>query len=182
MFRKIWQRLKETLQEPKVKWVPLRDDSKKPERATDGSVGYDVFASRVLDKRTKEVVGDLPVEIKPGENVLIGIGIAFEVCQPCYAAEMGPRSGFEPKLGIRLGGVPGTIDPDFRGESTVFLINESQEPFIVEKQMRVAQLVFRKVEIPVWEKVSSLSKTKRDKGSFGSTGLKEIKKEVTRVP
>lgn len=176
MFRKIWQRLKETLQEPKVKWLPLREDSKRPEIATDGSVGYDVFASRVLDRKTKEVIGDLPAEIKPGGSVLIGIGVAFEVCPACYAAEMGPRSSFEPKLGIRLGGAPGTIDPDFRGESTVFLINESLEPFIVEKHMRIAQLVFRKAETPVWIKVSSLSKTKRDKGSFGSTGLKEIKK------
>jgi len=172
----IWRRLKDLLQEPKVKWVPLRPDSKKPERATDGSAGYDVFASRVLNTKTKEVIGELPVTINPGESVLIGIGIAFEVGPACYASEMGPRSNFEPKLGIRLGGAPGTIDPDFRGESTVFLINESQKPFTVEKHMRVAQLVFRKVETPAWERVEKLSETKRDKGSLGSTGLQEIKK------
>jgi dUTP pyrophosphatase len=159
-----------------VKWLPLRDDSKRPERATDGSCGYDVFASRVLDRKTKAVIGELPVEIKPGESVLKGIGIAFEVYPACYAAEMGPRSGFEPKFGIRLGGAPGTLDSDFRGESTVFLLNEGDQPFLVEKHMRIAQLVFRKVETPAWERASALSQTKRDQGSFGSTGLKEIKK------
>ena len=173
---KIWRRLKELLQEPKVKWVPLREDSKMPQRATDGSCGYDVCASRVLEKQTKEVIGDLPAEIRPGESMLLGIGVAFEVSPCCYAAELGPRSNFEPKLGIRLGGAPGTIDPDFRGEATVFLINDGKIPFMVKKNMRIAQLVFRKVETPVWEKVASLSETERGKKGLGSTGLEEIKK------
>lgn len=172
----LFKRLYELIAEPKVRWLALREDSKKPESATLGSGGYDVYASRVLDKKTKEVIADLPAEIKPGESILVGIGVAFEVKPPCYVPKMCPRSGFEPKFGVRLGGAPGIIDPDFRGESTVFLINEGKESFVIEKNMRIAQLVFIRVEKPAWQKVVKLSQTKRGTGSFGSTGLKEIKR------
>lgn len=172
----ILKRLRELLREPQVLWIPLREDSKMPQSATDGSSGYDVFASRVLDRKTKEVIGDLPFTINPGESALFGIGVAFEVKPPCYPPLLSPRGGFEPKLGIKLGGAPGIIDSDFRGESTVFLVNEGDQPFTVEKNMRIAQLVFCKVERPEWIRVASLSQTRRGEGSFGSTGLKEIKK------
>jgi dUTP pyrophosphatase len=64
----------------------------------------------------------------------------------------------------------GTIDADYRGEYGVAVINFGSEPFIVEPDMRIAQLVISKYERVNWQEVDSLSQTKRGKGGFGSTG------------
>jgi len=121
------------------------------------------------------VIGDLPIEIKSGGSVLIGIGVRFDVPFP-YEAQVRPRSGLASKYDIELSNSPGTIDPDFRGEAGVLLRNRGKKKFIVEKNMRIAQLVFTKVEIPEMKEVLDLSKTPRGEGGFGSTGLFEIKK------
>ena len=92
----------------------VREDAKTPVRASDGAVGYDVFASRELDKKTKEVIADLPVKILSGESVLIGIGVQMAVPFP-FQCEMRPRSGLASRHDIELSNSPGTIDPDFRG-------------------------------------------------------------------
>ncbi|MBU1136754.1 dUTP diphosphatase [Patescibacteria group bacterium] len=153
-----------------IKIRKIRDDAKVPIRASDGAIGYDVFASRVLDKHTKEVISDLPVEISPGKSVLIGIGVQMAIPW-LHQAEMRPRSGLASKYDIELSNSPGTIDPDFRGEAGALLRNRGEKPFTVEKNMRIAQLIFSKVEIPVLEETVDLSDTKRGGGGFGSTGL-----------
>ncbi len=147
-----------------------RSDAKIPIRASDGAVGYDVFASRVLSKSTKEVIQKLPIEIPPGESVLIGIGVQMAVPWP-YQAEVRPRSGLATKHNIELSNSPGTIDPDFRGEAGVLLRNRGNTPFKVEKDMRVAQLIFSKVEVPVLEEATDLPATIRGQLGFGATGL-----------
>ncbi|MEE8131854.1 MAG: dUTP diphosphatase, partial [Candidatus Paceibacterota bacterium] len=140
-------------------------------RASDGAVGYDVFASRVLDKRTKEILQDLPVEISPGGSILIGIGVQMAIPW-LYQCEVRPRNGIATKYDIELSNSPGTIDPDFRGEAGVLLRNRNdKKPFEVKKNMRVAQLIFSKVEIPVLEEAEELPLTKRGPSGFGSTGL-----------
>lgn len=141
-----------------------------PQRMSPGAVGYDVWACRVLDKITKKVVGELPAEIPPGESVLIGIGVAFVVLGG-YQCEVRPRSGLASKYGIELSNSPGTVDPDFRGEVGILLRNREQTPFIVKPEMRIAQLVFTPVQIPVFEEVDKLPETIRGIGGFGSTGL-----------
>lgn len=156
-----------------VKVKKIRNDSQIPIRASDGAVGYDVFASRVLDKFTKEVIQDLPVEIPAGESRIIGIGVQFAIPMPCQC-EVRPRSGLASKHDIELSNSPGTIDPDFRGEAGVLLRNRGDKPFRVEKNMRIAQLVFSKVEVPVLEEIDELPLTRRGVGGFGSTGLKGI--------
>lgn len=153
-----------------IKIRKLRDDAKIPIRASDGAVGYDVFASRVLDKNTKEVSQDLPVEIPAGGSVLIGTGVQMAVLWP-YQCEVRPRSGLATKHDIELSNSPGTIDPDFRGEAGVLLRNRGDKPFVVEKNMRIAQFIFSKVEIPVLEEAEELPPTRRDVGGFGATGL-----------
>ncbi len=65
-----------------IKIKKIRKDAKIPIRASDGAVGYDVYASRVLNKSTKEVIQDLPVEILPCGSVLIGIGVQMAVPWP----------------------------------------------------------------------------------------------------
>lgn len=153
-----------------IKVRKIREDAQIPIRASDGAIGYDVFASRVLDKTRKEVIQDLPVKIPVGGSVLIGVGVQFAIPWP-FQAEVRPRSGIATKYDIELSNSPGTIDPDFRGEAGVLLRNRGTKPFLVEKNMRVAQLIFSKVEVPVLEQANNLPITRRGPSGFGSTGL-----------
>lgn len=153
-----------------IKIRKIRDDAKAPIRASDGAVGYDVFASRILDKNTKEVIGELPARIPAGGSVLIGIGVQMAIPW-LHEAQVRPRSGLASKHNIELSNSPGTIDPDFRGEAGVLLRNRGDESFIIEKDMRIAQLIFSKVEIPVLEEATELPSTRRGSLGFGGTGL-----------
>lgn len=153
-----------------VPYIKIRPDAKAPVRASDGAIGYDVFASRVLDKHTKKVIRKLPVIIPGGGSVLIGIGVIMANPWP-IDCQVRPRSGLASKFDIELSNSPGTIDPDFRGEAGVLLRNRSDKPFEVLPDMRIAQLIFSKVEIPVLQETDRLPETRRGSGGFGSTGL-----------
>lgn len=159
----------------------VREDSILPQRATEGAIGFDAFASRVLDKMTKEEIGELPVEIPPGGSVLIGIGVRIAI-PPYWQCEVRPRSGLASRYDIELSNSPGTIDPDFRGEAGVLLRNRGEESFTVKPNMRIAQLIFSKVEIPEINEVNELSPTVRGEGGFGSTGLMKIEREIGNPP
>lgn len=161
-----------------VKVRKIRKNARIPERASNGAIGFDVYASIVLNKITKEIIGKLPVTINPGESVLIGIGVQLAIPWS-YEAQVRPRSGLACKNDIELSNSPGTIDPDFRGEAGVLLRNRGKKDFIVEEAMRVAQLIFSKVEIPVLEESEYLPETLRGTGGFGSTGLFEIQEGTT---
>ena len=65
---------------------------------------------------------------------------------------------------------PGTIDADYRGEIKVVMINHGRDPFVVERGMRVAQLVVAPVSRVEWREVAELPPTERGDGGFGSTG------------
>ena len=65
---------------------------------------------------------------------------------------------------------PGTIDADYRGEIKILLINHGSKPFIIEHEMRIAQMVVARYERIEFEVVKSLSDSKRGSGGFGSTG------------
>lgn len=156
-----------------IKVQKVRKDAKLPVRASDGAVGYDVYASRVLDRNTSEVIGDLPVEIPPGGAILIGMGVRFAVPWPIQC-EVRPRSGLATKYDIELSNSPGTIDPDFRGEAGVLLRNRGSVSFIISENDRIAQLIFSRVEIPILEEAEELPPTRRGAGGFGSTGLTGI--------
>lgn len=162
-----------------IKVRKIRPDAQIPARASNGAIGYDVFASVVLDRKTKEFVANLPITIQPHgdyerESVLIGIGVQFAIPWP-WQCEVRPRSGLANKYRIVLLNSPGTVDPDFRGEAGVLLWNTSAEPFTVEPNMRIAQLVFSETKVPFLEETSELPPTIRGAGGFGSTGLMDIK-------
>jgi dUTP pyrophosphatase len=144
-----------------------------PARASAGAVGYDVYAYHAIDKHTRVHSHDLPIVIPPGGSVLVGIGVAMAVPFP-YDCQVRPRSGLASKYDIELSNAPGTIDPDYRGEASILLRNRGDQPFTVERGMRVAQLVFTRVEIPELLEVEDLPSTIRDAGGFGSTGLFEL--------
>ena len=148
----------------------VRPDAKIPIRASDGAIGYDVYASIVFHSYDKKQTAELPIVINPGEKALIGIGVAMAIPWP-FQAEVRPRSGIATKFKVQLLNSPGTIDPDFRGEAGCLLHNVGDTPFTVEKDMRIAQLIFTRVEIPEIVEVDELLDTKRSAGGFGHTGL-----------
>nr|AYQ94208.1 hypothetical trimeric dUTPase [Borodinellopsis texensis] len=97
-------------------------------------------------------------------------------------AQIRPRSGLAKKYGITVLNSPGTIDPGYRGELAVILINHSKSPFKINKGDRIAQLVFELISDITPYNVPSIDKTntdRQDKG-FGSTGY-EAKKEISKL-
>jgi dUTP pyrophosphatase len=109
------------------------------------------------------------VVLKPGERALIATGLCFEIPEG-FEIQARPRSGLAIKNGISLVNTPGTIDADYRGEVKIILINLGQEPFIIQPQDRIAQLVLCPVVQAQFQLVEQLSDTARGAGGFGSTG------------
>ena len=131
-----------------------------PHYATEGSAGVDL----------KAAVGEA-MTISPLERKLIPTGLSMAIPED-YEAQIRPRSGLAFKHGITVLNTPGTIDSDYRGEVKVLLINLEKENFIVERGMRIAQLVVEKYEKVQWNVVESLDDTSRAGGGYGSTGVK----------
>ena len=116
----------------------------------------------------------LAYQMDPGESVLVGIGFITEMEWPMFYW-IAPRSGLAAKWGITVTNAPGTVDPDYRGEAGVLVYNRNPHPFLLHKDMRIAQIIFQKAIIPDIEKVVSceeLSSTTRGTDGFGSTGIK----------
>jgi dUTP pyrophosphatase len=110
-----------------------------------------------------------PVTLKPLERKLIPTGLFIELPDG-YEAQIRPRSGLAIKHGISLVNTPGTIDPDYRGEIGVIVINLSNSDFVLNAGERIAQMVICKFERIEWESVDDLSTSERGGGGFGSTG------------
>ncbi|MGA2584033.1 MAG: dUTP diphosphatase [Tepidisphaeraceae bacterium] len=129
-----------------------------PSRMTAQSAGFDLPAAV-----------DSPLTIAVGEIRLIPCGFAMAL-PPGYEAQVRPRSGLASKHGITMINTPGTVDADYRGEVRVPLINLGKSPFIVERGMRIAQmLVFPVPAVKIIE-VDDLDFTERGQGGFGHTG------------
>lgn len=109
------------------------------------------------------------VIVKPLERVLIPTGIYLELPQG-VEAQIRPRSGLAFKHGISILNSPGTIDPDYRGELKVLLINLSHEPFKVSTGDRIAQMIIARYEHISFDLVEVLSETVRGSGGYGHTG------------
>ena len=134
-------------------------DNPLPLYATEHASGLDISSS------SKAEIVLLPMETK-----LIPTNLIFEI--PIgYEGQIRPRSGLAIKYNIGLINSPGTIDSDYRGELKILLTNFGKEPFKVKFGDRIAQLVIAKVERVDIELAENLSKTKRDSGGFGHTGL-----------
>ena len=109
--------------------------------------------------------------LKPLERSLVPTGLYIELPEG-YEAQIRPRSGLAIKHGISLVNTPGTIDPDYRGEIKVIVVNLSDVPFTLEPGERIAQMVIARFEHISWNEVESLSETERGEGGFGHTGVK----------
>ena len=131
-----------------------------PKYETDGSSGLDLAANI-----------DIKIEIKPGETKIIPTGL-FVGIPKNFEIQIRPRSGLAAKNQISVLNTPGTIDADYRGELKVLLINLSDKIFVVEKGLRIAQMVICPVVRAKLKEVETLNDTKRGSGGFGSTGVK----------
>tara|TARA_Y100000996_G_C22550653_1_gene653566 strand:+ start:521 stop:964 length:444 start_codon:yes stop_codon:yes gene_type:complete len=130
---------------------------------------YETPLSAGLDLRAYLPNGD--INLLPGERKLIGTGLFFEIPEG-FEVQIRPRSGLAYKNGISVLNSPGTIDPDYRGEIKILLINHGVDTFKIENEMRIAQMVVSKYERVQFELVDKLSNSKRGSGGFGSTGTK----------
>ena len=110
------------------------------------------------------------VTIAPGDVKLVPCG--FYMAVPVgYEAQMRPRSGLALKHGSVLPSSPGTIDADYRGEVCVILGNVGRDEFVVQRGMRVAQMVIAPVTVAEVAEVDELDATDRGEGGFGHTGV-----------
>jgi dUTP pyrophosphatase len=107
--------------------------------------------------------------IPPGEWTDVGTGLAVEI-PPGYHGEVRPRSGLARRNGVTMLNSPGTIDPGYRGEIRVIMINHGPAPFKVEPGDRIAQLVIASYAAVEWEVAVDLAESVRGGGGFGSTG------------
>jgi dUTP pyrophosphatase len=109
------------------------------------------------------------VTLEPGEIRLVPCGFSMAVPHG-YEAQVRPRSGLASKHGITMVNAPGTIDSDYRGEVHVPLINLGRQPFVIERGMRIAQMLILPVPQVEMVEVEELDETKRGKRGFGHTG------------
>jgi len=110
-----------------------------------------------------------PITLEPGARYLTPTGLTIAL-PAGYEAQVRPRSGLALKHGVTCLNSPGTVDADYRGELKVILVNLGQEPFVIKRGERIAQMVIAPVTQGAWEKVEVLSETARGVGGFGSTG------------
>ena len=131
-----------------------------PKYETEGSSGLDLAAN--IDEQIK---------ILPGKSEIIPTGLAVAIPKN-FEIQIRPRSGLAAKSRVSVLNTPGTIDADYRGEIKVILINLSNKVFIVEKGLRIAQMVVCPVIKVSLKEVTKLEITERGSGGFGSTGIK----------
>ena len=107
--------------------------------------------------------------LQPGVPMLVATGLAIAL-PPGYEAQIRPRSGLALRHAITLPNAPGTIDPAYRGEIGVIMLNLGREPYAVTKGDRIAQIVISRYEAVEWVEEAELSDTARAGGGFGSSG------------
>lgn len=122
------------------------------------AAGFDVCAA--VDRATP---------LKRGEIKLIPCGFAMAIPEG-YECQVRPRSGLSARHGVTLINSPGTIDADYRGEVFVPLVNHGPADFVVERGMRIAQMLVLPVPASVMVEVDELDDTARGAGGFGHTG------------
>lgn len=131
-----------------------------PAYQTDAASGLDLLAA---------IADDAPVTLEPRARAVVATGVSIELPSG-HEGQVRPRSGLAVSHGLSVLNAPGTIDADYRGEVKVILINLGDQPFVIRRGMRIAQLVIAPVTRVRLEDVDKLSDTTRGTGGFGSTG------------
>jgi dUTP diphosphatase len=141
----------------KLRYTLLSEAATAPARAHEDDAGFDLCAAEAA-------------VLAPGERASVGTGMAVAI-PAGHAGLVLPRSGLALRHGIALVNAPGLIDPGYRGELRVLLLNtDRSESFSVSPGDRIAQLVLVRFEAAELEAVPELDVTARADGGFGSTG------------
>ena len=131
-----------------------------PSYQSEGAAGLDLLAA--LPPNTQLV-------LEPRARDVVPTGLVIEL-PTGFEAQVRPRSGLALKHGVTVLNAPGTIDSDYRGEVKVLLVNLGSEPFVIERGMRIAQLVVAPVTRVRLQEEKRLGGSSRGAGGFGSTG------------
>jgi len=137
-----------------LKIKKLHPDAIIPQYAHEGDAGMDLFS--IEDKI-----------IKPNERVSIGTGLSMEY-ENGFCTIIWSKSGLAINHGIIT--IGGLIEPNYRGEYKVLLLNTSDKDFEIKKGQKIAQLIIFPVAYAKIEKVQELSESNRGTNGFGSTG------------
>jgi dUTP pyrophosphatase len=131
-----------------------------PSYQSQGAAGLDLLAA---------IAPNTQLVLEPRARDLVPTGLVIEL-PVGFEGQVRPRSGLALKHGITVLNAPGTIDSDYRGEVKVLLVNLGSEPFVIERGMRVAQLIVAPVTRVDLQEGTSLANSLRGGGGFGSTG------------
>ena len=144
-----------------VTFIKLRPDAIVPSKATERSIGLDLFSAE-------------PYVVLPGQRTVVSTGISVILPEGTYG-RIAPRSGLAVKHGLGVGA--GVVDPDYTGEIKVVLFNHDlQTPYIIRPGYRIAQMILEQALDPIVECVDVLpqapppSPRKRGNSGFGSSG------------
>ena len=131
-----------------------------PSYQSAGAAGLDLVAA---------IAPNTQLVLEPRARDVVPTGLVIEL-PAGFEAQVRPRSGLALKHGVTVLNAPGTIDCDYRGEVKVLLVNLGGEPFVIERGMRIAQLVVAPVTRALLLEEKSLENSSRGTGVFGSTG------------
>ena len=137
--------------------VRLQPTAILPSRGSVGAAGFDLYSA------------DHYV-VFPGQRVVVSTGIGLQRLPGGTYGRIAPRSGLAVKHGLDT--LAGVVDPDYRGEIKVVLLNtDMRVPFVIKPGYRIAQLILEKYEVDdVIEVAEATMDTERGSGGFGSTG------------
>jgi dUTP pyrophosphatase len=141
-----------------IRRLPHAADLPLPQYMTLGAAGMDLLAAN-----------ESPILLLPGNRTLVPTGLQMAVPLG-FEVQIRPRSGLALKQGICILNSPGTIDADYRGEVKVIVANLGNEPFVIGKGSRIAQMVLAHVATAQLVECEELPKTERGEGGFGHTG------------
>lgn len=111
------------------------------------------------------------VTLGPGEWRDVGTGLTVEI-PPGYEGQVRPRSGLALRHGVTMLNSPGTIDPGYRGEVRLIVINHGKAAFDIRPGDRIAQLIVGRYAAVEWRMEENLNASARGEGGFGSTGVR----------
>jgi len=141
----------------------------------EGGLAPSTFLSAGMDLRA--CIEEGYIDIPSGERYGFGCGIALDIGRAntesmCIAGFVYSRSGLGAIKGLCVAQGVGVIDPDYRGEIVVYLLNTSPKTLRVERGDRVAQLIFQNYYPLALHEVDKLSNSERGTGGFGHSGVK----------
>ena len=126
------------------------------------------YAHGPLEDAGMDICSTAEVTLEPNVPALVPTGLTVEIPSG-YECQLRPRSGLALKQAITLPNSPATIDPGYRGEIRVILLNLGRQSYTVKKGDRIAQMVIAKYEAVEWDE-DELADSARGAGGFGSSG------------